>query len=232
MSSGFRTLIVGTSGVGKSYTIKNKIIPQHKNDNVIIFDYESEYDIKGYINVFSFNELIKVIEKSGGDFKISLKINKYQPKIDILKEANRVASLSLKYQDITNSKKYLAIFFDEASRYIRSGDKGLDNIYNQPLNIFTTGRKHKIHAYAMSQSFNNLHQDIKANCNKIISFHLGYDLDWKILKESISKENYEKFRNMSPHSFIRRVGNDEKIFEFKGKCSDNSCIHCYGVKGI
>ena len=190
------TAVIGITGMGKSYWVKNKLIEAiAKNQPVIIFDKDSEYgganakDIpKGsswnqYKNVYEFMRVLKDAGSLKGVHVISCNtINDYDYGVKL------IYSLELPVCLLLEEAHFI---FDE---------KKLDDVQGLLKNIARFGRKRSMSLALITQRFLDIPKDIRTQLRGVISFHQNDSNDVESLNKFDSQAS-KKIVDFKPREF-------------------------------
>lgn len=180
--------IFGQSGFGKSFFIKNFIIP--RLNRFIVFDTIGEYD--GENIVYNIDDVVKLYKQyfSNEQIKIIYRPNDPDEILDVA--------------DIVNTNGYITAIFEEIHIY---EPKSKSPIYT----IFTTGRHRHINVVGAAQSPSRVSRDMRNQATVVQSFHQHGQMDIKALYEFSDKANdlvnleFKEFFILHGENFFRTL---------------------------
>ena len=163
--------VLGYTGTGKSWYIKNNIIPKIKT-KIIFFDIENEYigkitTPKSFLEDIKKNNYVRIIESNS----------------DIL---------NYYYKKIFDNIRNITVVIDEAHRQGGEEHKLIDGLKD----LITGGRKRGIRIITASQTPSLISKVILKNSGILVLKKASWNIDWKIYKQ-INEEAYSILKNSS-----------------------------------
>ena len=178
--------IFGGTGRGKSYFVKNKIMPilVKKNIKTIIIDPQNEYT-----NIPK-TELNTVIEDISHP---SANIIRYVPLKARTKEERdkKLIELDMLYSKIYNHLRGVCLIIDEV--HIAGGEQ--HKLLTGLLELLSTGRKLNIKVIIISQRISRVDKDITGHCTIKTFFKVNENIDWNRLRETLTDEQFNFIKN-------------------------------------
>ncbi len=171
--------IFGMKGGGKSY-LTGQIIEEQKR--VIVIDNQQEYDLKE-IGIGYRDCVQKIVDASKlKRYKVSLRAENIEEDLDLLRLASTIQN------------QWIVI--EEASKYV-SHAKLSDEI----AHLIRFGRHDAISQIYLARRASELHRDITANADVIISFHQHEPRDVMYLRDFMG-DRANKVRRLKKYHFI------------------------------
>ena len=163
--------VLGYTGTGKSYFIKNNLVPKIKT-KIVFFDIESEYfgkitTPKSFLEDVKKNDYVRVIER---DTNIT---NYY-------------------YKRIFDNIRNVTIVIDECHR--QGGEEY--HLSSQLKDLVTGGRKRGIQIITASQTPSLISKVILKNSGILVLKKASWSIDWKIYRQ-INEDAHDLLKNSS-----------------------------------
>lgn len=182
-----RTLIAGISGMGKSWFVKNRLIPElAKSAPVIIFDRKDEYEAKGWkrhANIYAFLHSLRGNKKLKGVHVIVCNSDD---------DYNR----GLVFFQVLN--KPVSLILDEAHDIFL--DRDFYNAKKNLVKMVRYGRSAGISVILISQRTKDIPPDIRSQFLGCISFKQTHQDDIKALDER-GWANAKKVLDLNPRQY-------------------------------
>lgn len=192
-------LVTGASKSGKSTYVKNLIRGQNR---IVVFDPLHEYAAEGFTQARSVAEVVKLIAKNYGSFRITFE----PPMEEAKKHPKLLHDLSVALREVqaaykAGKSKLELVFLVEEMSTSYPNHKIPDNLYGFG-SLCMMGRHYGIWRIGVAQRLAKINTDFRGNCFREVILRPAQHIDVKAAIERLGPEYFDAVKNLQPHHFF------------------------------
>lgn len=180
--------VFGKKGSGKTFLIRNKIVPFYHNNGVIILDTMHEYTFRNGFIATNANDVLDILEKYEAvdkkNFIISLQSGEFDDYLTTLSFIHNFRGVTL--------------VVDEVDKFAEPA-----TINTDLKNLFNVGRHYEINLIAASRRPNQVNRIVTSQSDLLVMFSLQEPRDLAYIRQFSNKEvaNFVKALKIKEHKY-------------------------------